>query len=247
MSDLMFAVPSKGRLKEQCEEYFSQAGLTISTVGGARGYAGEMPAMPDVDLQFRSASEIAMLLMSGGVHLGVTGADLVHEAASDIEQRVSMLVPLGFGRADIVVAVPNAWVDVDTMMDLDDVAAIHEARTGSRLRVATKYLRQTRSYFDSCGVGHYRIVQSTGATEGLPAAGDAEVVVDITTTGATLAGNGLKILSDGVILRSEAWLAASLTADWSEKGLAVLEAILRKLEASTADAKLEAFRAALSR
>lgn len=238
MSSLTFAAPSKGRLKEQCESYFADAGLKLEAVGGARGYAGVMPDMPGVDLQFRSASEIASGLVAGGMHLGVTGADLVHEVASDIESRVFMLSPLGFGRADIVVAVPNAWLDVETMADLDDVAAIHEAKTGSRLRVATKYLRQTRAFFDACGVGHYRIVESAGATEGLPAAGGAEVIVDITTTGATLAGNGLKILSDGVILKSEAWLAASLKADWDEEALDTLATMLRALNARDAGLKL---------
>lgn len=238
MSSLTFAAPSKGRLKEQCERYFADAGLRLEAVGGARGYAGAMPDMPGVDLQFRSASEIAAGLVAGGVHLGVTGADLVHEVADDIDRRIFMLTPLGFGRADIVVAVPNAWLDVETMADLDDVAAIHEARTGRRLRVATKYLRQTRAFFDSCGVGHYRIVESAGATEGLPAAGGAEVIVDITTTGATLVGNGLKILSDGVILRSEAWLAASLTAEWTEDALEILANMLRSLNAREAGRKL---------
>ncbi len=231
MSQLSFAVPSKGRLKEQCESYFADAGLEMAAATGARGYSGVMPAAPDVDLQFRSASEIAANIVSGEIHLGVTGADLLHEAVGDLGRYAFMLLPLGFGHADIVVAAPEAWLDVETMADLDDVAAIHEARTGSRLRVATKYVRQTRTYFDRCGVGHYRIVESAGATEGLPAAGGAEVIVDITSTGATLAGNGLKILADGVIRRSEAWLCASLTADWSDEALDALARLLREVDA----------------
>ncbi len=234
MSKLMFAVPSKGRLKENCESYFSEAGFPLKAAAGSRGYAGEIPSAPGIDLQFRSASEIASLIVSGSVHVGVTGADLLHETMSAVDTAAFLLTPLGFGHADIVVAVPNAWLDVETMADLDDVAALQDMRTGRRLRVATKYLRQTRQFFDECGVGHYRIVESAGATEGLPASGDAEVVVDITTTGATLEGNGLRVLSDGVILKSQAWLCASLGADWTDEALGELEAMLRAMEAREA-------------
>lgn len=231
MSHLTFAVPSKGRLKENCERYFAEAGLTLKAAHGDRGYAGEIPEAANVDLQFRSASEIAGLIVDGKVHIGVTGADLLYETASAAEEPAFLLMPLGFGQADLVVAAPAAWLDVETMADLDDVAAIHEERTGRRLRVATKYPRQTRAYFDECGVGHYRIVESAGATEGLPATGGAEIVVDITTTGATLAGNGLRILSDGVIRKSQAWLCASLQANWSRPALHELSDMMRTISA----------------
>lgn len=234
MSKLTFAVPSKGRLKENCAKTFSEAGLTLRSAQGERGYAGEIPEAPEIDLQFRSASEIAGLVVDGGVHLGVTGADLLYETASTQDEPAFLLKALGFGHANLVVAVPAAWLDVETMVDLDDVAALHEARTGKRLRVATKYPRQTRAHFDACGVGHYRIVESGGATEGLPATGGAEVIVDITTTGATLAGNGLRILSDGVIRKSQAWLCASLTADWSSEAMDELAQLMRRLNAREA-------------
>lgn len=231
MSSLTFAVPSKGRLKDKCIEYFGEAGFSLKSAAGARGYAGEIPEAPGIDLQFRSSSEIANLIIAGSVHLGVTGLDLLYEATADVERSAFLFMPLGFGHADLVVAAPGAWLDVETMADLDDVAAIMEARTGRRLRVATKYGRQTRAYFDQCGVGHYRTIESAGATEGLPAAGGAEVVVDITTTGATLEGNGLRILSDGLIRRSQAYLCASLRADWSAEALAELASLVRSLEA----------------
>jgi hypothetical protein len=121
---------------------------------------------------------------------------------------------LGFGRADLVVAAPKSWIDVTTMADVDEVAHLFLARTGRRLRVATKYLTQTRAFFARHGIIDYRIVESGGATEGAPAAGAAELITDITTTGATLAANGLKVLADGLILSSQAQLAASLAADW---------------------------------
>ena len=116
---------------------------------------------------------------------------------------------LGFGSANVVVAVPQAWIDVRTMADLDDVTTGFRAQHNRRMRVATKYINLTRTFFAAHGVVDYRIVESAGATEGAPAVGTAEMIVDITTTGATLAANGLKVLDDGVILRSQANLVAS--------------------------------------
>jgi ATP phosphoribosyltransferase len=156
---------------------------------------------------------------------------------------------LGFGRADLVVAAPKSWLDVETMADVDDVAARMEASTGRKMRVATKYVRSTRRFFTAEGVGHYRIVESAGATEGAPAAGVAELVVDITTTGATLESNGLKILRDGVILRSQAQLAASLGADWSAGALASLRELVRGVGSGDpqASATFEGFVAAAAK
>ena len=158
-----------------------------------------------------SASEIARELLQGNVDLGVTGEDLVRESASDWEARMAIEARLGFGAADVVVAVPEVWHDVATMADLDDVAADFRQRHGRRLRIATKYWRLTQQFFSrQHGIQVYRIVESLGATEGAPAAGLADVIVDITSTGATLKANRLKILDDGVILKSQACLVSSL-------------------------------------
>jgi hypothetical protein len=142
-----------------------------------------------------------------------------------------LLRALGFGRADLVVTAPKSWLDVDTMADIDEVGHAHLAKTGRRLRVATKYVTQTRAFFARHGVADYRIVESSGATEGAPAAGAAELVVDITTTGATLAANGLKILSDGVILKSQAQLTASLITPWTDGQIESLARLLAVVEA----------------
>jgi ATP phosphoribosyltransferase len=147
---------------------------------------------------------------------------------------VLLLRALGFGRADLVVAAPKSWIDVETMSDLEDVAHDYLARSGRRMRVATKYLAQTRAFFARHGVVDYRIIESGGATEGAPASGAAELIVDITTTGATLAANGLKILADGLILSSQAQLAASLRQAWTSEQLAVAERLLRIVEARAA-------------
>ena len=228
---LIIAVPSKGRLKEQVEAWLADCGLKLAIVGGARGYMAELKGVPGVQVRLLSAGDIAEAIFAGEVHLGVTGEDLLREEGGQLEDSALLLRALGFGRADLVVAVPKSWIDVDTMADVEEVGHDILARTGRRLRVATKYLVQTRAFFARHGVADYRIVESGGATEGAPAAGAAELVVDITTTGATLVANGLKVLSDGVIIRSQAQLTASLRADWSPDQLAAAERLLRVVEA----------------
>ncbi len=212
---LILGVPSKGRLMEQTAEAFAAAGLTLRKTGNERGYRGEIVELPKVDVAFISASEIAWHLKTGRVHLGVTGEDLVSEQMSDAATRVTFLKKLGFGNADVVVAVPDCWIDVRTMADLAEIALPFRRAHGRWYRVATKYVNLTRRFFAAKGLADYRIVESLGATEGTPAAGTAELIVDITTTGTTLAANGLRILDDGLALRSEANLVASNSAAWT--------------------------------
>jgi len=237
MSGLVIAVPSKGRLKEQVEGWLADCGLKLEVTGGARGYLASLKGLPGAQVRLLSASDIADALDAGEVHLGVTGEDLLRERGDDLDDRVLLLRPLGFGRADLVTAVPKSWLDVESMTDLEEVAHDYLARTGRRMRVATKYLAQTRSFFARHGVADYRIVESGGATEGAPATGAAELVVDITTTGATLEANGLKVLADGVMLRSQAQLAAGLRAAWGPEALAQAERLLRIVEARAAALK----------
>src|SRR5690242_8034929 len=225
------AVPSKGRLQENAEAFFTRAGLALAKPRGARDYRGTISGLDNVEIAYLSASEIASQLARGGVHMGVTGEDLVRESIVDADKRVLIIDSLGFGSANVVVAVPQAWIDVRTMADLDDVATGFREQHNHRMRVATKYINLTRSFFASHGVVDYRIVESTGATEGAPAAGTAELIVDITTTGATLAANGLKVLDDGVMLRSQANLVASRDADWSVEALETARVILDHIAA----------------
>ena len=234
MSRLSIAVPSKGRLKENAENWLSASGFRLRQLGGGRGYTAEIKGLPDTDVMLLSASEIAGGLIAGDLHIGITGEDLMHDLSSDVARDIHVLHKLGFGGADVIVAVPQSWLDVDTMADLEAAGAQFRARHGRRMRVATKYLRLTRRFFAERSVGEYRLVESAGATEAAPAAGSAEVVVDITSTGATLKANGLKVLSDGVILKSQAALAASLKADWSESALASLRVLLDGADANTA-------------
>ena len=229
MSKLVLAVPSKGRLMEQTTEMFARAGLIVRKAGHARGYRGEIVGLAGVEVAYVSSSEIAAALKSGSVHLGITGEDLVRETMSDAATRVQMRKALGFGFADVVVAVPQCWIDVTTVADLEAIAMPFRRAHGRWPRVATKYMNLTRQFFASVGFGDYRVVESLGATEGTPASGTAEFIVDITTTGETLRANGLKILDDGIILKSQANLVSSNLAEWNSERLALADRIAAAL------------------
>lgn len=231
MSDtLVLAIPSKGRLMDRTLAQFEDASLTLKRVGSSRGYRGEIAEMSQVEVAFMSASEIAGALRRGRVHLGVTGEDLMREEVSAPDSCVDFMAKLGFGQATVVVAVPKCWIDVRRMRDLGEAAIQFRRVHDRRMRIATKYMNLTRAHFTGHSISDYRLVESLGATEGTPAAGTAEAIVDITSTGATLEANGLKVLEDGVILRSEANLIASKTASWTPKSRAVQNQILNKLK-----------------
>jgi len=226
-SGIILAVPSKGRLKEETARFFARSGLEFRQAGGGRDYSAAVPTLPGVEVQFLSAAEIVDQVASGRAHFGVTGEDLVREHIADAATRVELVRKLGFGHADVVVAVPDFWLDVTTMADLEEMSPGFQRCHGRWLRVATKYVNITRSFFEAHGLNGYRIVESLGATEGTPAAGTADLIVDITSTGETLRANGLRILDDGVILRSEANLVVSHAATWTDETRA-LAAELRK-------------------
>lgn len=230
MSALNVAIPSKGRLQEQALAFLADAGLHVTQTRGARDYVAAFQGFDNITVSLLSAAEIADELGAGRIHLGISGEDLLREHAL-ADDRTHTVEKLGFGRANVIVAVPRAWIDVSTMADLDDVASAFHLRHHRRLRVATKYVNLTRAFFAKHGVAGYRIVESLGATEGAPAAGTAEAIVDITTTGATLAANELKILDDGLILESQAVLAASLRAKWDDAARAAARSVLERIAA----------------
>lgn len=224
---LILGVPSKGRLMEKTAEAFAAFGLAYERNGHERGYQGVIPGEPDIEVAFLSASEIARHLQLGRIHLGVTGEDLLREHMADADERCEILTRLGFGHADVVVAVPECWIDVATIADLEEAARLFERQHGFRMRVATKYMNLSRRFFARKGLTSYRLVESLGATEGTPAAQSAEIIVDITSTGTTLKANGLKMLSDGLILKSQACLVASRVTpqtEASERALKVIRA-----------------------
>jgi ATP phosphoribosyltransferase len=228
---LILAVPSKGRLQQNAEAFFARSGLELVKQRGARDYRGAIAGFGGVEIAYLSAAEITAQLAQGAVHLGVTGEDLVREMIVDADRKVVFIDQLGFGFASVAVAVPQAWIDVRSMADLDDVATAFRLKHERKMRLATKYANLTRAFFADHGVVDYRIVESSGATEGAPAAGTAELIVDITTTGSTLAANGLKVIDDGVILHSQANLIAVRGASWDAARRETARLLLDRLTA----------------
>lgn len=226
---LKLGVPSKGRLMEKTFAWFAKRGIELSRAGSDREYAGRVDGIEDVSLILLSAGEIPRELAAGRIHLGVTGTDLVHEKLPRWEQQVEEIAPLGFGQADLVIAVPACWVDVDTLDDLDAAASAFRRTHGHRLRLATKYHRLVREFLTDAGVADYTLVDSQGATEGTVMNETAEAIADITSTGETLRANHLKILSDGLILQSQATLWRSREAQYTADDKAALVELMRRL------------------
>lgn len=227
---IKIGVPSKGRLMEKTFNWFGARGLTLRLSGAEREYAGAVDGLDGVELVLLSAGEIPRELAAGRIHLGVTGSDLVREKLADWSSLVAELAPLGFGHADLIIAVPVAWIDVDTLDDLDAAAAAFRQTHGFRLRIATKYHRLVRDFLTAHGVADYQLVDSQGATEGTVKNLTAEAIADITSSGETLRANHLKILSDASIHSSQAILFLSHTADWTEESRRILNQLAAMLD-----------------
>ncbi len=213
---IRLGVPSKGRLMQDCLDWFGARGVVMRRTGSDREYSVAVEGIGGVVPVLLSAGEIPRDLATGRIHLGVTGSDLVREQL--VEDEVAEIARLGFGQADLVLAVPNVWIDVETVDDLDAAAAAFRKAHGHRLRIETKYHRLVRNFLQAQGVADYQLVDSQGATEGTVKNGTAEAIADITSSGETLRANHLRILSDGLIHSSEAVLWASTAAEWTAEG-----------------------------
>lgn len=225
---LKLGLPSKGRLMDQCFDWFGARGLALSRTGSDREYAA-IAAAAEVEPVLLSAAEIPRELAAGRIHLGVTGSDLVQDRLADWQGQVLELAPMGFGQADLVLAVPAAWTDVETLDDLDAVAAAFRAAHGFRLRIATKYHRLVRDFLRAHEVADYQLVDSQGATEGTIRNLTAEAIADITSSGETLRANHLRVLTDGLILESQATLYAARAADWTPDARAAYRTLAARL------------------
>ncbi|MCP5085763.1 MAG: ATP phosphoribosyltransferase [Rhodobacteraceae bacterium] len=225
---LKLGIPSKGRLQEQTVDWFGERKIAVQRTGSDRQYSGKVIGVEGIELVLLSAGEIPKELAAGRIHLGVTGTDLVQEKIAGWQNVVLEVEPLGFGHANLIVAVPAGWVDVVTIDDLDAVAAQFRSEHGFRLRIATKYHGLVRRFLSDQGVADYQLVDSQGATEGVVKNLTAEAIADITSSGATLQANGLRILADGLVLRSQATVFASRVAEWDTGALAGLASLSQK-------------------
>ena len=207
MKDLIaIGLPSKGRLKEKSIRFFNDKGLKIVQSEKERNYFGTIENKPNVKIIFLHAKEIIQRLGDGTLDIGISGLDLLKESGKKLQAKINVQKKLDYGNANLVVAVPDDWIDVQTIADLEEVSFDIRSRVYTRLRVATKYPNLTNQFLISRGVTQYKIVSSLGATETYPFIGSSEIITDITSTGKTLADNSLRVLKDGLILESVACL-----------------------------------------
>ena len=214
---LRIGLPSKGRLRKDMEKLFLDKNITFENLVNDRDYIGTIKGLRDTVLYFLSAKEITNRLDEGSIHVGLTGDDLIQEKIFNFNSKITKDLELYFGKADLVVAVPDIWIDVMTMADLEEVSNHHRDKYSKRLRVATKYKNLTNNFFSKCGVVDYRTVESDGSTESAPFNGFSEIITDITSTGETLRANNLRVLDDGIILKSSANIFSSKVAEWDNE------------------------------
>jgi ATP phosphoribosyltransferase len=229
---LVLALPSKGRLQELSLNFLNGCGFDVRRVGNGREYVSTLVGLDDVDVIYFRPEEIPDRVEQGDAHAGLTGEDLYREYGEGEPASTLLMPKLGFGGARLVVGVPQSWVDVSSMSDLDEAAMMFHQKHGRSLRVATKFLRLTRAFFSEWGIVEYSLVESSGATEGAPAAGVADFIVDLTSTGTTMAENHLKEIAGGTVLDTQACLIASLHgALWSNRAMGALEHMVEQIEA----------------
>ena len=207
MKDLItIGLPSKGRLKDKAISFFNDRGLKILLSEKERNYFGTIEKNPKIRIIFLHAKEIIQRLGDGTLDIGVSGLDLLKESDKNLQGKIEVQKRLNFGNANLVIAVPDDWIDVQTIADLEEVSFDLRFKRNSRLRIATKYPNLTNNFLTSKGVTQYKLITSLGATETYPFIGSSEVITDITSTGKTLEDNNLRVLKDGLILSSNACL-----------------------------------------
>tara|TARA_Y100000591_G_C21836133_1_gene702614 strand:- start:591 stop:1337 length:747 start_codon:yes stop_codon:yes gene_type:complete len=232
---LILGIPNKGRLQKQTADFLKEKGLEIERGRGDRGYIGNLIGYDNIELIFLSPKEISLELTKGTIDLGVTGLDLIYEYVHLPDMNIINLLELGFGKADVVIAVPITWIDVVSINDLEDIVYDFRLSTRKRLRIATKYPNISRGFFEKIGLSDYLLVDSHGATEGAPAYGSSEIIIDITSTGSTLAANQLKRIDFGTLLKSQACLFSGINANWSKDKIKIVSELLALLGSDNAN------------
>ena len=220
---ITIGLPSKGRLKDKAVAFFDDKGLKILQSDKERNYFASIKNKPNIKIIYLHAKEIIQRLGDGTLDIGISGLDLLNESEKNLRDKINIKFKLDFGGANLVVAVPDDWIDVQTIADLEEVAFDIRSKRNTRLRVATKYPNLTNDFLVSKGVTQYKLVSSLGATETYPFIGSSEIITDITSTGKTLTDNNLRVLKDGLILKSSACLF------FAKKKAAILNPFLNSL------------------
>jgi ATP phosphoribosyltransferase len=223
-NSITIGLPSKGRLKEGSISFFEKNNLKLTSNGGERNYFAQIENLPNTKIIYLHAKEIIQRLGDGTLDIGISGLDLLSESPINLKKKIEVKKKLDFGMANLVIAIPDDWIDVQTVADLEEVSFDLRDKKNIRLRVATKYPNLTNSFLVSKGVTQYKLVSSLGATETYPFIGSSEIITDITSSGKTLKNNNLRILKDGLILKSQACVF------FSKKKAAILQPFLNSLD-----------------
>ena len=224
---ISIGLPSKGRLKEGSIDFLEKNNLKLTSNGGERNYFAKIENYPNVEIIYLHAKEIIQRLGDGTLDLGISGLDLLTESPINLQKKINVKQKLNFGMANLVIAIPDDWIDVQTVADLEEVSFDFRDKKNTRLRVATKYPNLTKEFLFSKGVTQFQLVESLGATEAYPFTGSANLITDISSTGETIKSNNLRILKDGEILKSQACIFTS-KKNLKKKGLKVLVKLLSK-------------------
>ena len=206
-------IPSKGRLRKDVLKIFNKKKLKLISERGERDLIGSIRNKQNIKILYLHAREIIERLGDGSLDVGFSGFDLLKESEINVQNKINVIKKLDFGKANLVVAIPDPWIDVQTIADLEEIAFEFRDKKKKRLRVATKYPNLTREFLFSKGVTQFKLIDSLGATEAYPFTGSSEIITDITSTGETLKANNLRILKDGEILRSEACMMISKSSN----------------------------------
>jgi len=200
---ITIGLPSKGRLKEGSIDFLEKNNLKLTSNGGERNYFAQVENFPNIKIIYLHAKEIIQRLGDGTLDVGISGLDLLNESPANLKKKIEIKKKLNFGMAKLVIAIPDDWIDVQTVADLEEVSFDFRDKKNTRLRVATKYPNLTNSFLFSKGVTQYKLVSSLGATETYPFIGSSEIITDISSSGKTLKDNNLRVLKDGLILESQ--------------------------------------------
>ena len=203
------ALPAKGRLRENSLKIFKKKKLKIYSERGERDLFGYVKNHPEIKIIYLHAREAIESLSQGNIDIAISGYDLFKESEANIQRNIIINKRLNFGKADLILAISDLWIDVQTLLDLDEVAYEFKKKKGRLIRISTKYPALTQTFLYSKGISQFQILRSLGSTEAAVQAGTAEVISDITSSGATLKANNLRILKDGLILKTEACLMSS--------------------------------------
>ena len=228
MSKLIkIGLPSKGRLRDESLGVFKKNNLSIKDT--KRNYLSEIKNLSQNEVIFSHAREIIERLADSSLDIGISGFDLLKESLPGIQKNIQVFSRLKFGFADLIVAVPDAWIDVQTIADLEEISFEFKDKNTGKLRVATKYPNLTNDFLLSKGLTQYKIVNSLGSTEIYPFTNQSEIITDITSTGSTLKANRLRVLKDGLILSSSACILVSKKSLRDKSKKAIILSFLKKL------------------